>query len=33
VVHVLPLLVTNSIICAPAEEEWLRAVTNLGIPT
>ena len=30
---VLSLLITNSIICTPLEEEWLKAVTNLDIPT
>jgi len=30
---VLSLLVTDSIICTPLEEEWLKAVTNLDIPT
>jgi hypothetical protein len=31
--YVLSLLITNSIICIPLEEEWLKAVTNLDIPT
>jgi hypothetical protein len=30
---VLSLLITNSIIYTPLEEEWLKAVTNLDIPT